>query len=110
MMTYHSKTNPKDIRIIKTYVYIKKNEVLKSEVIIPDVISSIIERPFDLDGRMTIAVASERYGVCQSTLRKYINDGRLKHYNIGRLIFVYEDDLEVTIKTKGKWKNTRNHL
>lgn len=59
-------------------------------------------RPFDKDKRMNVNDAAKRFAVSATTLRKYINLGLLTHYNIGRNIYVYEDDVVKSLELKNK--------
>lgn len=104
------KANSHSNRIIeiRTLLKAETGEVLFTSSNPLDRVHNDLPRPYEPHGRMRIADAAANYGISCQCIYRYISDGRLPKYIINGKLFVYTDDMENALKTKGKWQKNLN--
>uniref|UniRef100_A0AAU8GS27 Helix-turn-helix DNA binding protein n=1 Tax=Mycobacterium phage BabyBack TaxID=3158877 RepID=A0AAU8GS27_9CAUD len=61
-----------------------------------------------MNPRMSISETADYLGVCPATVRRYIAEGKIKAYRLGRrLIRVDRDSVDAFMKPIGNWKPGR---
>lgn len=88
---------------VTTIVDCKTGDVVFVTTCPLDAVHNDLPRPFEETGRMRVKEAVKRYNISSVTLYAYIRDGRLPRYEVNGIMYVYEDDMENALKTKGTW-------